>query len=240
MVYPPYVWIPLVHTQHKENMLYQTKGVSICPIHLDALYVWMPPYVWTIPICLDTPHVSMASCMFRCPLCLDAPCMLGYLHMFGCTPYVWMMFGKPPYMHITKKACLLRLRGFPYVPIHLDAPVHKQCKESMLCHTKGVSICPHTFGCPCMFRCPHMFRCIPVCLDVPICLDGPICLDAPICLDTTCMFECPHVWTPPCLDDPVWMPLCMVDAPTCLDTPCMFGCPPHVWLPPNVWEHPKV
>ena len=33
------------HPQHKESMLYQTKGVAICPIHLDT------------PISLDTPYV---------------------------------------------------------------------------------------------------------------------------------------------------------------------------------------
>ena len=45
-----------VHTQHKEGMLCQTKGVFICPIHLDT------------PICLDAP------CMLGLPLvCLGAP-----------------------------------------------------------------------------------------------------------------------------------------------------------------------
>ena len=33
---PPYIWMPPVHAQHKESMLCQTKGVSICIIHLDA------------------------------------------------------------------------------------------------------------------------------------------------------------------------------------------------------------
>ena len=72
----PHVWLPSVHTQHKESMLYQTKGCPYAPIYLNApislngpLYVGMPhmfgcPYVWMPPICLDTP-------MFRCP------------HMFG-------------------------------------------------------------------------------------------------------------------------------------------------------------
>ena len=36
-------------------------------------------------------------------------------------------------------------------------PVHTQHKESMLCQTKGVSICHHIFGCP------HMFEYLPVC-----------------------------------------------------------------------------
>ena len=35
------VWMPPVHTQHKDSMLCHTKGVSICPIHWDA------------PICVD-------------------------------------------------------------------------------------------------------------------------------------------------------------------------------------------
>ena len=62
------VWMPPVHTQHKEisMMLCQTKGVDpvYAPIHLDA-----------------------------------------------------------PYIHNTKKACFVRLRGCPYAPIHLDAPI---------------------------------------------------------------------------------------------------------------------
>ena len=51
-------------------------------------------------------------------------------------------------------------------------PVHPQHKERMLCLTKGVSICPHTFGPPILWM-------PPVCLDAPICLVGaPVCLDA--------------------------------------------------------------
>ena len=40
-------------------------------------------------------------------------------------------FGCPMYIHNTKKASFVRLRGCPYVPLHLDAPVHKQHKESI-------------------------------------------------------------------------------------------------------------
>ena len=58
---------------------------------------------------------------------LYTPCMFGCPHMFGHPPYVWM------------------------------PPVPTKHKESMLCQTKGVSICPHTFVHPCMFGCPHMF-----------------------------------------------------------------------------------
>ena len=83
----------------------------------------------------------------------------------------------------------------------------------MLCQTKGVSICPHTFGCPCMFRCHCMFGCTP------------------------CMFGCPHMFgcPPVCLCAPyVWTP------PVSLDALHMFGCPLYVWMPQNVWGHPNI
>ena len=132
-------------------------------------------------------------------------------------PYVWMMYGCPQYIHNTKKACSVRLRGCPYAPINLNAPVHKQHKASMLCQIKGVSICPHTFGCShmlgctcCKFGCPHMFG-------------HPICLDAHL-----------YVWTPPMFGCP-----CMFGWATCLNTPCMFGCFPYVWLSPVCLDAPK-
>ena len=178
------VWIPPVHTQHKESMLCQTKGMSICPYTFGcplyaSLYVWTPQmfgcpvclgapmfgcplYAWTPPYVWMTPYVQM---MF--PTCLDAQYVL-VPHMFGCPlyvwtppyvwmlPYVWMMFGCPLYIHNTKKACFVRLRGCPYAPIHLDAP---------------------------------------------ICWMPPVCLDEPICLDTPCMFVYPTcLHTPICLD----------------------------------------
>ena len=43
-------------------------------------------------------------------------------------------------------------------------------KESMLCQTNGVSICPHIFGYP------QMFGCSSVCLDAHICWDAPKCM----------------------------------------------------------------
>ena len=98
------VWMPAVHIQHKESMLCQAKGVSICPntfvcphmldahlyvwmphmfghpaVCLDDSYVWNPPYVWTPPICLDAPIYLDAS-----PVCLDTPICLDALL------YVWM------------------------------------------------------------------------------------------------------------------------------------------------------
>ena len=55
-------------------------------------------------------------------------------------------------------------------------PVHKQHKESMLCQTKQVSICP-------------------IHLDVPICLDSPLYVWMPsICLAAPCMFGCCHMY----------------------------------------------
>ena len=96
MLCPPYVWMPLVHTQHKESMLCQTKGVSICSHTFGPPYVWMPPVCLDVPICLDGPPVcldalklkqirwqkfKMAGIVQDCtknvvpPICLDAPSM---------------------------------------------------------------------------------------------------------------------------------------------------------------------
>ena len=87
MVCPLYVWMPPVHTQPKESMLCQTKGVSICPMHLGV------PCMLGCPIGLNAPS------MFGCPICLDGscmfgcpdmpPCMFGCRHMFGCPLYAW-------------------------------------------------------------------------------------------------------------------------------------------------------
>ena len=83
--------------QHKESMCCQTKGVSICPIHLDDpicldapcmfgchLYVQVAPicletptYVWMPPVCSGGPHMFGHS-----QICLDAPCI------FGCLLYI--------------------------------------------------------------------------------------------------------------------------------------------------------
>ena len=69
------------------------------------------------------------------PQCLDNPCKFGH-------PYVWM----PP-------VCL---DGPVYVWM---LAVHIQQKESMLCQTEVVSICPIHLDAPCMFGHPHMFGC---------------------------------------------------------------------------------
>ena len=145
------------------------------PVYLDA------PHVWILPCMLGIP-------MFGCPLN-----MCGHSHMFG-YPF---MFGWLTYIHNTKKAYFVTLRECPYAPIHLDAPcmfgcpsicldaphmfehpavylgdvwmppVHTQHIESMLCYTKGVSICPIHLDAPIYVDAPCMFGC-------PICLDGPL------------------------------------------------------------------
>ena len=106
--HPPYVWMHPVHTQHRESMVCQTKGVSIylhtfgfpnmfgCP-----LYAWMPPMFGHHPVCLDAPTcIALLATLFIL-ICLDGPCMFAcphpYVwmpHTFGHHPYIWM----PPYV----------------------------------------------------------------------------------------------------------------------------------------------
>ena len=121
------VWMPAVHIQHKESMLCQTEGVSIWPNTLGH------------PQCLDALH------LFGC-----TPSMFGYPHMFGHPTYIWM-----------HTVCLDLPHMFGCSPVCFDdfwmPPVHTQHKRSMLCQTKGVFLCPHTFGCPHIFRCPCIF-----------------------------------------------------------------------------------
>ena len=228
----PYIWMPPVHTQHKERMLCQTKGVSIYP------------------------HTFGCPHMFEClPVCLDAP-MFGWSHMPPC------IFGHPIWMSLYVRVPLMF--GCPlyaWHPICLDdvwmPAAHTQHKERMLCQTKGVSICPNTFGCPlyihntkkaCFVRqrgcpcAPLYVWMLPVCLDATIHLDGPCMFGCPhmfghpryVCMPT-CMFGHPQVGSPPYVWIPpacfvalyVWHPSVWLDASTCLDTPCMFGCPPY-------------
>ena len=113
--------------------------------------------------------------------CRNAPCMCGHPHMFGCPAYVWM-----PCICLDAPTCL----DTPHVWMPLVCfddvwmpPVHTLHKESMLCQTKGVSICPNTFGCH------HMFGCSPVCLDGPHMFGCPLYVwISLICLDASCMF----------------------------------------------------
>ena len=168
---PPYICIPPVHKQHKESMLCQTKGVSICPHRFRChhmlgyhLYVGMPPLCLDAAICLDAPPVCLnATLCLNTPICLDTPVCLDVLHMFGFPLCVWMWVSK----HMAVSKCI---RGIQ----------NKHHKESMLCQTKGLSICPHSF------RCHHMLG-YHLCVGMPpLCLDAAICLDAPpICLNVT-------------------------------------------------------
>ena len=84
------------------------------------------------------------------PICLDGPCI------FGWSPYASLYVWTPPYLwmplHVWCPPCLdapyavvpHMFRCPPYVWM---PPIHAQHKESMLYPTKGVSICPNTFGC---------------------------------------------------------------------------------------------
>ena len=142
------------------------------------------------PIHWDTPHMLDATCMFGWPpICLDIS------HMFGCpqyvwispicldTPicldaslYVWMMCGCLLYIYNTKKACFVRLRGCPYVPIHLYAPY-------IWMHSLYIWMPPYVWM-------PHMFGWPPVCLDALHMFGCPLYVLMPPCLDTP-MFGCP-------------------------------------------------
>ena len=57
------VWMPPVHTQHKESMLCQAKGMSICPIHLDAPCMFGCPCMLGCPLCLDAPLYAWTTCL---------------------------------------------------------------------------------------------------------------------------------------------------------------------------------
>ena len=127
------------------------RGCPYTSIHLDA------------PICLDTCNMFGCSqnmwtlCMFGCPICLDTPLYVGHPYVWmppeyvwslpyvWMPPYVWKMFGYLLYIYNTKKACFVRLRGCPYAPIHLDAPI---CLDAPYVWTPLICLdVPHTFGC---------------------------------------------------------------------------------------------
>ena len=113
---PPYVWMPPVHTQHKENMLCQTKEVSICSPYISTppcmfgcpLYVWMPPESLDVPMfqypCTYTTYRKACFvrirgvCMphtFVNPLYVWTPHMFRCLQMYGASkhtggyPNIW-------------------------------------------------------------------------------------------------------------------------------------------------------
>ena len=149
------------------------------------------------------------------------------------------MFGPP----ICLDAICLNTLLYVWIP-----PVHTQHIESMLCHTKWVSICPIHLDAPIGVDAPCMFGWSPVCLNVPICLEQPvclhaphvwtppICLDAPICLDTTHIFGYSHMFGYPavCLGCPH---MCSTAGNT-FQHAAMFGCPLYVLMPQYVWTPP--
>ena len=82
------VWIPPVHTQHKESMLCQARGIHMHP------YIWMSPvynntnkacfvrlrvsicpqYIWMPPVCLDDDiYLDAPPVCLNAPMCLDTP-----------------------------------------------------------------------------------------------------------------------------------------------------------------------
>ena len=154
-------------------------------ICLDAPCIFGHPYVWTpscmfgcphifgcLPVCLGTPYAWILDAL----VCLDTPLCLDASHIFGCPPVclddVWM----PLYIHNTKKACFVRLRGCLYALIHLDAPY-------VWMHSLYVWMPPYVW--------------IPPYVWLSLCLDTPICLDTPMCLDVPHTFGCPiHLGAP--------------------------------------------
>ena len=100
------VWIPTVHIQHKESMLCQTEGMSICP-----LYIWMHPYVWMPPVCLDIPIYLDTTHVWMSLIPLDAPYIWGHPNMQGAAKHMESiqtyrgcanMWGIQPYRGVSK------------------------------------------------------------------------------------------------------------------------------------------
>ena len=229
-----YVWTPSCMFGHHPYVCMPPVCLETPYMFGNPLYIWMmfgcplyihntkrvlcytkgcpyAPYTW-MPHMFGCPHVWMVPCMFECPHMFGCPNMCGHTHMFGCPPYVWT------------PCCMFEW--------YLDAPCTYTTHRIMLCHTKGVSIYPHTFGCPhtcgctlyvwkhplyvwtpqhvwmapCLFECCHMFG-------------HPLYVLMSPCLDTTHTFGCTHMFgCPPCLDAPhVWTPCSMFG--WCLDAP---------------------
>ena len=132
------VWMPHVHTQHKESMLYQTRDVHMPPVHSQHKLSMLCqtkgcPYA---PIHLDTP--CAAICLDAPPVCLNAPICLDALICLDGPLYVWM----PPYV---------------WMSLHVWVPP----VWTPLCMVR----CPHMFGHPTV--CLAYVWLFPVCLDPP-------------------------------------------------------------------------
>ena len=194
-----------------------------CPHKFGCpLYIWMPP------VCSDG-HQLLGYCMFRWPPYVwtpptdvgMSPVCLDIPIYLDAPLYVWTMFGCPLYIYNTKKSMLCQSKGVSICPIHFDAPI---CLDA-LC----ILGCPNMFGCThCMFKWPPYVWMPLVWLMPPICFGCPCMFDAPN------MFGCPlYIWTPHMCRCPLyaWMPhmfgcpltfgfspVCL-DPPICLDTP---------------------
>ena len=122
------VGMPPVHTQHKESMLCQMKGVSICPIHVDA-----PCTQTTQRKCLDTPctyttlgkhalsdegGVHMPPYIQMHPYVWMPHCMFGHCQMYG---GIQRYEGHPNYGGVQKCSASKHM-GHPNVWGHMDTP----------------------------------------------------------------------------------------------------------------------
>ena len=179
----PYVWMAPVHTQHKESMHCQTKGMSICPHKFGyphmfecPLYVGMPPYVWMPPVYLDAPICLDASLyVWMPPVCLDATICLDAIHMFGC-PTVCMDAAKcmaaskvqgtskhiggvqtyraSKHMGTSKHMGASKCMGGMWTPPLCD----KACFLCVVYVQQTSKHHPNIWGCPNIWECPHIFR----------------------------------------------------------------------------------
>ena len=179
-------------------------------------------------ICVDTPCMSSQSMFCLCcylyvqdahPHVWKLPYVWMHPHIvWQSMLYLWVMFGCPLYIHNTKKACYVTLRGYPYAPIHMDDPI---CVNA-----------PYMLGCPNMSGWPPVYGGTSKHLDTPW---GIACIPCLVAFKhmfgmPNCMGACPHVWVallahPLQPADKVWMPPVSSDAPICMDTTHMFGMP---------------
>ena len=137
-MHPLYVWIPpnvltpslcldapcvwkmfgcLLYLYNIESMLCQTGGCPYAPIHLDAPYVWTPPFVWMSLIPLDAMiHLAASKHTVEQPNMWTASKHMEVIQMYG---GIW----KP--LTVTKHAflALMMYRGHPHVWGHMDTPL---------------------------------------------------------------------------------------------------------------------
>ena len=216
---PPYIWMPL--SVWMASCMFEYPHIFGHPLYvcmsscLDTTHVWMPPFMFGHPLyvcmssCLDTTHVWMPPFMFGHPLYVWMP------------PYVWM---HPLYVWIP--TCL-DVWTLPCFDNAWMSPIHTQHKESMLCHTKGVSICPHTFGWAHYVWMPLMFG-HPQYVWMPPFEHHAVCLG--------------DLWMPPVHTQYIESMLCHTQGvsicPHTFGCPHMCRCTLYVWMPSYVWMAP--